>query len=286
MLQQTQVATALPYYERWMRRFPNVESLAQASDDEILEQWQGLGYYSRGRLLGRGARIVDETGWPDSHDAWLKLPGVGPYTSAALASILLNTPVGVVDGNVERVFARFNSSGLVGAAFRLACQKWANTIVDPISPGDWNQAMMELGATICRPRNPDCEDCPVRQGCRAHKFGTQAQFPVPAPKRETVELRVQVLVLVNDSSFGFVRVPEGKWWRGMWQFPTGIGSRSLPPVHHRVTNHKLRFDSSLEITEDAGRAERWVPFDELEKIALPAPQRKIAEHALTALGQR
>lgn len=289
MLQQTQVATALPYYERWMHRFPNVQSLAKATEDEILGHWQGLGYYSRARLIGRGAKIVSESGWPDSHDAWLKLPGVGAYTSAALSSILLKTPVGVVDGNVERVFARFNACDLVGPGLKKACQKWANSIVDHADPGDWNQAMMELGATVCRQRNPECEKCPIRKGCQGCESGNPAQFPAPVPKRATVELTILVLVLVKDSSFGFVRVPEGKWWRGMWQFPDRPGEnariRPLPTVQHRVTHHKLSFDSCLEITKNKALAERWVPFEELEKIALPSPQRKIAKHALTALGR-
>src|SRR5687767_5998841 len=179
MLQQTRVDVATPHYLRWMARFRTVESLAAASEEDVLRQWAGLGYYSRARNLHAAAKAVARDGWPSTQQGWRALPGVGPYTAAAVASIAQGQPVACVDGNVVRVVARLaNDDGDVGTAAvaaRIAAR--AQAWLAPRNPGDWNQAMMDLGATVCTPRAPRCDACPVADLCAARAAGTQALLP-------------------------------------------------------------------------------------------------------------
>src|SRR5271156_5198617 len=194
MLQQTRVAAVLDHYASWMARFPTVEALAEASEDEVLAAWSGLGYYRRARFLHRGAKAVvaEHNGTlPRGATELRELPGIGAYTSAAIASIAFGEAVAVVDGNVGRVLLRQSGNGENGAnsngdlesgadrlAFKAAdIQKLASHLIDINRPGDFNQAMMELGATVCLPRNPLCLRCPVQRGCR-----TRGEHPVDARK--------------------------------------------------------------------------------------------------------
>jgi A/G-specific adenine glycosylase len=285
MCQQTQIATVLPYYERWMQRFPTVQDLAKATDQEVLQSWQGLGYYRRPKLLLSGARFVSDRGWPKSAKDWKRVPGVGPYTAGAIASIAFNEPASVVDGNVARVFARLTHSDLSGNKLIQAAWKWADTIVDEKDPGDWNQALMELGATICTPDNPKCEQCPLKEVCMGSNAGKQITLPIPAPKPSAVAVDYIVYVTRCGAQYGVRQIPNGQWWAGMWEFPR-YPSGQLPDfeverfvdlgiIKHTVTNHKLSMQIVLAEMGATDPSMEWWTRESLEHIAMPAPQRKI-----------
>ena len=198
MLQQTTVSAALPYYERFLSRWPTAARLARARIDELLAEWAGLGYYSRARNLHAAAGLVAEAGALPGDSAGLRaLPGVGPYTAAAVASIAYGEPVAAVDGNVERVICRLLA--LAGPTSRAAVRQriaaTAQALLDPRRPGDHNQAMMELGATLCRPRSPRCDECPVSAHCAAFASGDPQRFPRPKPRPATRDvLRAAAIV--------------------------------------------------------------------------------------------
>jgi A/G-specific adenine glycosylase len=234
MLQQTRVAAVIPYYERFLGRFPDVNALAVAPQDEVLRLWSGLGYYSRARNLQRAAQqIVAKHGgvFPrDEMDA-LELPGIGSYTAAAILSIAYGAKHAVLDGNVARVLARlFAVRGDLRDIKRWrALQKQADTLLDPKSPGDWNQAMMELGATLCTPRAPQCLLCPIAQFCRARKLGLAEAIPEARKKRATVEITLAAAVLVDSRGHTLLLPPkQARRAQGdvstlaskMWHFPT------------------------------------------------------------------
>ncbi len=224
MLQQTRVDTAVPYYRRWMERFPTVDSLAAAPLDSVLEAWAGLGYYSRARNLHRAASIVREHhdgALPGDLDGLRALPGIGEYTAGAVASIAFGIATPAVDGNVRRVLSRlFDIENPTPGVLR----SHASALVDPRRPGDFNQSLMELGATVCTPRAPRCEDCPVRQQCRAHKCGTVAQRPPTRPAKAIPRIDYAVAAIRFDHA-GEVwtllnRRPESGLLGGMLEFPT------------------------------------------------------------------
>ncbi|MGN0853763.1 MAG: A/G-specific adenine glycosylase [Kiritimatiellia bacterium] len=224
MLQQTVYATALPYFERFLRRFPTVEALAAADQPEVLKAWEGLGYYARARNLHAAARRIVAAGWPHGAAQWAAMPGVGPYTAAALASVLDGEPAPVVDGNVARVFARYWE---LDEDFRKlpARQRLARRLQPEIEasghPGDFNQAMMELGALVCVPQNPSCGTCPLRRTCQAGRKGTQARFPV-RPARKRLPVRKATVVVLGDGEGRVLLVEnrEGGLLRGLWELPT------------------------------------------------------------------
>jgi len=226
MLQQTQVATVIPYFERFIEHFPDVAALAAADEHTVIKLWEGLGYYARVRNLHRAARVVvDQFDGvvPADPDAFRTLPGVGEYIGAAVGSIAFGHPLAVVDGNVKRVLARIYAIDIpvdraaAGHAFR----ERADALLDRDDPSSFNQAMMELGALICRPAAPRCEECPVREGCRAREDGTQADFPVKAKKKSTPLVRVAVGVISRDGRMLITRrAPQGLLG-GLWEFPGG-----------------------------------------------------------------
>ncbi len=285
MLQQTQVATVVPYWQRWMARFPTVEVLATADEQEVLSLWQGLGYYRRGRMLLAGARHVAAKGLPRSAVEWLRVPGVGRYTAGAIASIALKEAAPLVDGNVERVFARLTGIEENGSALSRAAWRWASLALHPQSPGDWNQALMELGALVCRPLSPLCSECPLSKRCVAFAEGRQDALPVKKTPRQPVDLAFSVLVpLSKNGRYGVRQIQTGDWWAGMWEFPRSRLSSDLPharetvslgELRHQVTHHRIRLS-----VEMATGVEEWPAFDwllpaEMEKLPMPAPQRKI-----------
>ena len=294
MLQQTRVETVLRYYEPFLRRFPTVESLAEADESEVLVHWSGLGYYGRAKKLHQAARqIVAQGAFPRTEESLRALPGVGAYTAAAVASIGFGVATPVVDGNVVRVQSR--RLGIAGAwsaeASRLLRQAAAE-LVDPERPGDSNQAMMELGAVICTPRAPRCPGCPLRPGCVAAESGRPEDYPARRPRRqsETVGL---LAALVRDPAARvlLVRRPaDSSLLAGTWELPwvraqvdsaaqealaARYGGRwslgkSLGEVRHTITHRQLRVElraAHLTDGEMVGeRAEaRWlVPADLVE----------------------
>ncbi len=224
MLQQTQVATVLPYYDAFLARFPTAEALAGASDDAVRAAWSGLGYYRRARNLQAAARsmVRDHGGaLPAGLDALRALPGVGEYTAAALGSIVHGLPRAVVDGNVIRVLTRMAAFGepVERTAVRRALQDLADSLLEPARPGDWNQAVMELGATVCLPRRPLCPACPWGKDCRARAAGTVDRYPVKARARAPVAVTRVAAVLRRGEAVLLVRRRDPRLLDGTWEFP-------------------------------------------------------------------
>lgn len=203
MLQQTRVSAAIPYYERFLSRFPDVHVLAAASDDDLLQAWAGLGYYSRARNLRAAAQNVAAAGaFPDTYDSIIALPGIGPYTAAAIASICFGLPHAVLDGNVMRVLARLTQEegDIQSSATRARLQQSAQTFLDVKSPADHNQAMMELGAVICIPKEPKCKFCPISNHCISRSSGLASQLPVKVKRAEIRRVRRTLLVAIRNGN--------------------------------------------------------------------------------------
>ncbi len=247
MLQQTRVETVLPYYQRWMKRFPNVRTLAEASQREALNYWEGLGYYSRARNFHKAAQMVmDQYGGelPANLNALKQLPGIGAYTAAAIASIAFGQDEATLDGNIRRVLARIfdvsKPSGSTEAERRL----WtlAREHLPPGQAAEYNQALMELGASHCSPRNPKCERCPVSEFCQALKLGIQEQRPVKKKKPEIPHHTVTAAVIQRNGQILIAQRPEGGLLGGMWEFPGG-------KVKHGET---LQACLKREISEELG----------------------------------
>lgn len=279
MLQQTQVSVAMPYYERWMLRFPTVESLAQATLDEALACWQGLGYYRRCRLLHEGAKSLAGKPWPQSEQGWRQVSGVGAYTAAAIASICFGEASPVVDGNVERVFARLEACPETGSKRRRLARTWGERTIDGADPASWNQAIMELGALVCRPSSPRCDACPVSAGCHALATDSVGRYPAANPTPAPLDVEIQLIVPIAGEQVGLVRAPDGQWWSRLWRFPferEAPGGEDLPIgiVRHTVTRHRLALDVSLRECAEPGDL-HWVDVGAIEGLALPSAMRKV-----------
>jgi A/G-specific adenine glycosylase len=219
MLQQTRVETVLGYYDRWLDRFPTLDALADADEEEVLKAWEGLGYYRRARNLHRAAQVVREERageFPTGVADLRALPGVGEYTAGAVASIAFGEAVPAVDGNVRRVLARmYDVPSPTARWLRETAAAW----VDERRPGDWNQALMELGATICTPRGPRCDRCPVARWCRALEAGTVADRPAPPKKRVVPTARIVLAVVHDGDRVLLERRPDDGLLGGLWAFP-------------------------------------------------------------------
>ena len=282
MLQQTQIATGLPYYLRWMERFPTVESLAAADEQDAFALWQGLGYYRRCGFLLRGAKEVAQHGFPKNRDEWLRVPGVGMYTANAIASICLGEPVAVVDGNVERVYARVTCDSAMGSKLKSNTQVWADKHLYSKEPGEWNQSVMELGATVCKPNQPLCQTCPVSQFCVAFQTNRVGQFPSPKPKPTVVKYEEELLIPLFENEIGILMNHESNWWKGLSLLPLtstfrNLNKERLNPlgeVQYTVTNHKI---IAFICTYRFGKRPEgltWVKQEDIHEVPLPAPHRK------------
>jgi A/G-specific adenine glycosylase len=222
MLQQTTVKTALSYYEAFVRRFPSLNALAEEPEDEVLAAWSGLGYYHRARNLHRGAQHVAErhgARFPRTLEAALSVPGVGLYTASAILSIAYDEPLPVVDGNVRRVLARLMA--LSGPEHRREGPFYnlAEELLDREHPGDWNQALMELGATVCTPKKPACPACPLRHRCVALEQGRVHELPETRARREPVVVTVAAALVEREGAVLLARRPEGRLLGKMWEVP-------------------------------------------------------------------
>jgi A/G-specific adenine glycosylase len=292
MLQQTQVATVIPYFERWMARFPTVEALAAAKLDEVLSVWQGLGYYRRARML-HAAAIQISGALPTSAAGWRELPGVGAYTAGAISSIAFGEPVPLVDGNVKRVFARLTAFGEPDPALEKSAWEWASGELDPDRPGDHNQALMELGATVCTPVNPRCGECPWSARC-AGKSDPMA-FPLVRGKPEVIRVEDEVVVPFCGDAWALV-LSEG-WWQGFWRWPEARTARAgwaggsaavrneIPLASRRyvVTRHRVTLSATLVELDVFDASLTWFTEAEMEALPLPAPYRKLYRDALQTL---
>lgn len=252
MLQQTRVDVVVPYYERWMALWPDVAALAAAPLDDVLAAWSGLGYYRRARALHEIARVVvAEHGGrlPDDPERLRELPGVGPYTAAAVASIAYERPESVVDGNVDRVVCRLLAlQDEAGAARLRVVAEAARRLVTGVVPGedaagappatrfgDVNQALMELGATVCTPANPSCPTCPVARSCLANRAGLAADLPRRRERKATVDVLLRAALVRRGDEFLLVRRPEGTLLSGLWELPTTQADEDLAALARRVS---------------------------------------------------
>ena len=314
MCQQTRVATVIGYYERWMQTFPIVEALAAATEDDVFKLWQGLGYYSRARNILRAARDVVTTqggSFPTDAKGLRSLPGIGRYTAAAIASIAYDEVIGVVDGNVLRVLARYYGIQDDIRRPKNVEQFWelADSAVCTDSPGDFNQALMELGAIVCSPRSPSCERCPLERSCVALRDGTIATLPYKSPKKPPRhEHRFAYRIERADGAILLARNPSGSLLGGMWQFPmvpaeqspssafaaaTGTSleiPETYPPIRH-VFSH-IRMDVTLVTGALRGVASfesydelSWMTPDELGETGTSTLMKKLIAHHLEALPQ-
>jgi len=261
MLQQTTVRTVLPYYERFLERFPDPAALAAAPEEEVLGVWSGLGYYHRARNLRRGAQhVVERWGgrFPETLEAALSVPGVGLYTASAVLSICYGEPLPVVDGNVRRVLARLQA--LAGPAWRSDAPFYnrAEELLDREAPGDWNQALMELGATVCTPKRPGCAACPLRGDCRAYAEGLQERLPEKRGRRAPIDVVLLVALVERDGRLLLARREEGKLLGRMWELPQTPLEPAPPP--DLASSVRERYGISIRQGELRARARHAITF--------------------------
>ncbi len=252
-LQQTRIEQGTPYIQRFLGAFPNVESLAAANPDEVLKLWEGLGYYTRARNLHRAARqVVNERcgTLPQSAEDWESLPGVGPYTAGAIASIAFGEAAPVLDGNVKRVMARVTDleESIDDASTNNALWDLMRYLVAGKAPGDFNQGLMELGAQVCAPRSPRCGACPVRPYCAAHDRGTQSLRPVRNPKRPVPHHEIVVAAIREKGRYLLGKRPPNGLLGGLWEFPGG----KIEPGEEPVTALRREVREELGIEADVG----------------------------------
>jgi A/G-specific adenine glycosylase len=314
MLQQTRVDTVIPYFETWMARFPTVQSLAEAPLQDVLTVWEGLGYYSRARNLHQAAHLVQAQGGkiPSTAAELGKLPGIGRYTAAAIASIAFDEPVAALDGNIRRVLARMFDIEEPARSPRGEARLWelAEQHLPVGAPGDYNQALMDLGAVICTPHAPNCAACPLKEQCIAYQLGVQEQRPVSLPKGIIPHYQVAAAVLERNGAYLITQRPLNGLLGGLWEFPGGKQEpgETLPQclerelweelgvnvrvgealntyrhayTHFRVTVHSFRCHWQAGSPEPQRLQVRdfvWVKTDELDKYPMGKVDRQIAFH--------
>jgi A/G-specific adenine glycosylase len=298
MLQQTTVPHVTPYFLDFTRRWPRVTDLAAAPDAEVMAAWAGLGYYARARnLLACARAVADRHGgvFPDTEAGLLSLPGIGAYTAAAVAAIAFDRPANVVDGNVERVMARLHAVEAPLPGSKPALKALADKLVADQRPGDWAQALMDLGATICRPKQPLCDRCPIAEACAALASGAPETFPRKTAKAERPHRRGVAYVLTRGGAVGLVRRPDKGLLGGMLALPSSDwGSRPaalagapaqadwrpVGSIEHVFTHFSL----TLEVMRAEGAAEGliWTPVEEAAR-ALPSVFLKALRQGLNGL---
>jgi A/G-specific adenine glycosylase len=305
MLQQTRVEAVIPYFDRWMDRFPSVQSLAEASEQDVLHHWEGLGYYSRARNLHKAARMVADEfigELPRSVEGLRKLPGIGRYTAGAIASMAFGLNEPTLDGNLRRVFARLFNVTIPADSTEGEKLLWS--LVEENLPngkaGDFNQGMMDLGATICLPKNPRCLLCPLLEDCQAQKLGVQEARPVLKPKVEVPHVIQAAVVIIQRGRVLMAKRPSSGLLGGMWEFPNGrvggdpvrelgkalktgyglqvrageaVGVVQHAYSHFRVTVHVFRCELvSVSKKENL----KWIRLSELEDYPMGRIDRQIA----------
>ncbi len=315
MLQQTQVKTALPYFDRWMTALPTIQAVAAAPEEQVLKLWEGLGYYSRARNLKKAAQqIVDvhDGEFPSNYEAILALPGIGRYTAGAISSIAFNKNESLVDGNVIRVLSRlflYRKNTRLPAAQRKMWE-WAEQILPKGQARYFNQAMMELGALVCSPKSPECDTCPLSAKCLAFKKGETESIPDRGPKKTLKNITVALGVIRKRDKVFIQKRPSAGLMAGLWEFPGGkvengevkkkalqreveeeLGIqikniRLLKKIKHAYTSYKVDlhcfsadYDSG-QITLNSAVDGKWVTVSELKNYPFPAANVKLIEEIL------
>lgn len=297
MLQQTQVTTVIPYFERFMAHFPTLASLAAASQAEVLHLWAGLGYYARGRNLHRAAQILvqDYAGeFPQELVELRKLPGLGRSTASAILAICYAKPHPILDGNVKRVLARYQGLEGYPGDPKIEPVFWraAEQLLPSVEIPAYTQAIMDLGALICLRKNPACERCPVMAGCVAHASGRTAELPYPRPKKAYPTQYTWLSVLLSERGVWLTPRPETGIWGGLWSLPEAAAEREvlpqapvagkqrwqLAPREHLFTHYRLIFTpviTQVAMDFQPDMLGKWVPFSALKDYALPAPIKRL-----------
>ncbi len=271
MLQQTTSQAVVGFYARFLDRFPRVGDLAEASMEEVYEQWAGLGYYSRARNLHRAAQQLHANGFPQSHVQLLDLPGFGPYTSRSVASLAFDEAVGVVDGNVIRVLSRFYALGEAWwtVAGRQQFQNLADQWVEGVASSQMNQAMMELGATVCRPLSPNCPSCPLRTECVAYAEDRVTAYPLVREKRANEILIWRVNVKEDRNKLGLVKNDYAPFLKGQSIFPGLVERVQTRPkdfiVSHSITHYQIYVQFSASI-DDQDLSIDWVALENVPRV--------------------
>jgi A/G-specific adenine glycosylase len=284
MLQQTQVVTVLPYYDRWLKRFPTWQALAEATETEVIKAWEGLGYYRRARNLQALAKAVMELGgkMPANEKGLLALPGIGPYTAAAIGSIVFGLPLAVLDGNVMRVLTRLLalSDDIARPQARAKLQLLADKLLDRRDPSTHNQAMMELGATICLPRKPMCLICPLKSDCR----GRDRAEDFPVKSRVATEKQAETIaILRHGDRFYCEQVAEGKPWHGLWRFPDFDPAKMergkiVATLKYGITKYSVTMkaiEAKWKKRAPVSPSVRYLTPQEMSGLAFAAPHRKL-----------
>ena len=305
MLQQTRVETVLSYYERFLNRFPTLASLAEAPEADVLKAWEGLGYYSRARNLWKGAKqVMAEYGGvlPRSPEELRKICGIGPYTAGAIASIAYDVPVPAVDGNVIRVLSRLfgiRTDALVPETHR-RIESFAADLVPAERPGDHNQAVMDLGATVCVPGTPDCRRCPLSAFCDAFRCGDASDLPV-LPKAKPQKIIPLAVLLIRSGDRVLMRRRTERLLQGLWVFPMFEGEFATEELHahagrklsmpfapfrdsgsarhvftHQIWQMRL-YETDAEVSASAPDGYTFVPVSQLKELALPAAMNAAVE---------
>ncbi|MEO0515266.1 MAG: A/G-specific adenine glycosylase, partial [Planctomycetota bacterium] len=301
MAQQTQIATVVPYFHRFVEAFPTVHDLADADEQQVLTLWQGLGYYRRARNLHAAAKMIvsDFAGKvPATAKELLLLPGVGRYTAGAVASVAYNTPAPIVDGNVARVFARYfliEDAIDKPATLKTLWQLAEDLVAVSASPRDFNQGVMELGALVCTPKSTKCLYCPLNESCAAHAAGKVADLPVKTPKKKPVAVMHTILAIHRNGKYLFEQRPAEGLWSNMWQMPTLENADASTAVAfakdrfnltiaepqfvgtftHQTTHRTIKFDvyrcnvNAGSLTPKTGQ---WRSLDQLGDLPLAKPQ--------------
>jgi A/G-specific adenine glycosylase len=310
MLQQTQVATVIPYYERFMASFPTVQALANASQDNVLQHWAGLGYYARGRNLHKCAQtVVNEHGgkFPTTVDELVELSGIGRSTAGAIISLSSKQRAVILDGNVKRVLARVHGTDGWPGKTAVANALWthAETHTPTARCDDFNQAMMDLGATLCTRSKPSCERCPLQSDCFAYQENKQTEFPHKKPPKKIPVKTTQWLIMHNKEQHILLEQrPQQGIWGGLWSFPEipcdkdsapycdyhygRIATQeSLSPFRHTFSHYHLDIHAQLITLDNAhpdvqdGQTYRWFSPAEIHTVGLPAPTQKLLDQLLT-----
>ncbi len=317
MMQQTQMERGVAYYRRWMERFPDAAAVAEASEDELLKAWEGLGYYRRARNIQAAARVIMTKyrgRFPSSPEALRSLPGIGPYTAGAIASTAFNRPVACVDGNVERVLSRIFDidTPVKTEPAKSRILELATRLIPEGRARDFNQALMELGALVCR-RKPLCETCPVRQVCEALHLGITEERPVIGSKTAVIPVEAVTGVLLHEGKLFIQRRFDEGVWAGLWEFPGGCiepgetpeqalvrewreeldfdvePKKKITVLRHGYTTYRITLHCFLIRLRDLlpscpepsalreASAYRWIVPEELDGFPLPAPHRKLAD---------